>query len=405
MNKIKLVIFLGFAIFLVNCSQQTAAVSINLPTPTSTPQINKAKAEIIKDQLKAAKITETYLSPREYLSKVYFVDQNHGWLAGNIELNNEAITKSLYQTADAGKTWESVKIEIPKGSYLQDINFIDQSTGWIIFQIYADVWEKKQKQVWVLKTTDGGKTWKTILEKKKTFLDKIRFTSEQNGWMTGTNNDDRLNKEGLIYQTTDGGSNWSEVSDGIYELKTKQQRSRRTDIIGLVAENAEKAAVVTFGRQFFKTEDAGKTWQQFGFEFDENLLPAQVTTDNFGKTGKDLFRIADGADSIEGIFSYLANEEENGSWTLRWFDEAFCLGEIVYLSENDVIVSGRLALKGEIRSLEDRNGVILFSNDDGKTWSTVYQSAKIKSFNIAKITNKKILAVGNNGLIVNIEFD
>ncbi|MGI9035193.1 MAG: WD40/YVTN/BNR-like repeat-containing protein [Pyrinomonadaceae bacterium] len=413
--KISLQLFLTFftVVFCINCSQQTIPIvrATNIQIPASTPQIIKAEAKIINKKADGLKVTETFLPSKENLSKVFFVDENNGWLVGSTGESDEAQTENIYRTENSGRSWQKVSIKTEKGSGVRDIFFVNALVGWLNIQRIGGINGNSSKS-WLMKTNDGGTTWQNLLTQNFTEINEIKFINENNGWITGSTHNPKnvYNEKAFIRETTDGGKSWIDISKDL--LKKNSYTDSRQLITGLIAETPNKVKVVTFGREFFKTEDAGKTWQQFGPVFYD--LPAQVTTENFGKTGNNLLRVAGGADSIEGIFSYIATEEKNNDWTLRWFSEAFCLFDVAYLSENNVFVCGRLSAdeKSPKSIKRIREPVIYYSSDNGATWTIVYQTSQFKNGNlisnlnsITKVSDNHLISVGDNGLIVNIEVE
>ena len=210
---------------------------------------------------------------------IFFVDENHGWLAGipfvddddegapqtkpvkgkaekgksakdeDAEEASEIGPSDLLMTNDGGKTWQSQR-RLPVG--LNDIHFIDQTTGWVVGQRGA-----------IYKTTDSGRTWdtqKSELEpgegsaidlvgegSKKFNMLGVSFTDANNGFAVALN-DDR--DQGRVLGTTNSGAPWAKKLIGADE--------GYRDIFAI---NANEAWVVTnYGRYIYYTADGGRYW-------------------------------------------------------------------------------------------------------------------------------------------------
>src|ERR1043166_7647714 len=57
-----------------------------------------------------------------WLHSVYFLDQNHGWVAGS--------NGTLLKTTDTGATWH--KVSTFTRDTLRDVYFADQNRGWLL---------------------------------------------------------------------------------------------------------------------------------------------------------------------------------------------------------------------------------------------------------------------------------
>ncbi len=117
------------------------------------------------------------------LSKIFFLDEQHGWISGSDGI--------VIATTDGGATWTSQKTATTKG--FLDICFINETTGWGVGNGSG-----------IQHTTDGGKTWVVQGSSSSAYVWGVHFTDPNNGWIVG----------GGAYfgRTTDGGASWS-ISD------------------------------------------------------------------------------------------------------------------------------------------------------------------------------------------------
>jgi photosystem II stability/assembly factor-like uncharacterized protein len=198
---------------------------------------------------------------------IFFVDENHGWLAGvplvkdDEEEALEIGPSDLLMTSDGGKTWQSQR-RLPVG--LNDIQFVDRTTGWVVGQRGA-----------IYKTTDSGRTWdaqKSELEpgegssidlvgegSKKFNMVGVSFIDANNGFAVALN-DDR--DQGRVLGTTNSGVSWAKKLIGADE--------GYRDIFAL---NANEAWVVTnYGRYIYYTVDGGRYWNSEFVSADQDVF-------------------------------------------------------------------------------------------------------------------------------------
>ena len=103
---------------------------------------------------------------------------------------------------DGGETWKWLIIKGFEKTDFRDIEAFDDMTA-VIMGI--------GEPAYILKTVDGGETWKVVLENKDKgmFLDAMEFWNEQSGIVIG----DPVNNRFFIARTFDGGSNWQVVPE------------------------------------------------------------------------------------------------------------------------------------------------------------------------------------------------
>jgi photosystem II stability/assembly factor-like uncharacterized protein len=120
------------------------------------------------------------------------VDDNVVWVSGN----KGTIGKSL----DGGKNWEWKKVKGFDSTDFRDIEAFS-STEAIVMSV--------AEPAYILKTNDGGDSWKVVYENKNKgmFLDAMEFWNEQSGIIIG----DPMNGRIFFTRTFDSGNSWQDL--------------------------------------------------------------------------------------------------------------------------------------------------------------------------------------------------
>lgn len=120
------------------------------------------------------------------------VNDNVAWVSGS----NGMIGKTI----NGGKTWEWMQVNGFEKSDFRDIEAFDGATA-VIMAV--------AEPAYILKTNDGGKTWKVVYENKTKgmFLDAMEFWNEHSGIVIG----DPIDGKFFISRTFDGGDTWQDI--------------------------------------------------------------------------------------------------------------------------------------------------------------------------------------------------
>jgi predicted CXXCH cytochrome family protein len=152
------------------------------------------------------------------LRATWFVDADHGWVAGT--------NGNIMSTSDAGTTWitQAAGIVTWRG-----IHFTDRNNGWVVGDAGA------------IRHTSNGQDWHSQTSGTTQVLNGVWFTSAATGYAVGG--------AGTILKTTDGGATWAPKASGTTQgLNAVWFANAST---GYVAGNA---GVIR------KTTDGGETW-------------------------------------------------------------------------------------------------------------------------------------------------
>ncbi|MEM9053258.1 MAG: YCF48-related protein [Bacteroidota bacterium] len=157
----------------------------------------------------------------------------------------------LMKSTDQGETWETL-IPSPGNFQYRQMTFINESIGFS----YSELGPPFES---VLKTTDGGLNWDTIVSDtpwNNTVLEDMIFLDENIGYQLGWYN-------GHFLKTTDGGDHWyqPEISDNIttqlYDFDIHPDRPNSYYACGWYGE-------------ILKSTDGGESWERIDNDIAES---------------------------------------------------------------------------------------------------------------------------------------
>ena len=112
------------------------------------------------------------------LNNLFFLDSSTGWCVGNVG--------TVVRTSDGGLSWESR--ESHTDADLNGLYFSDALHGWVVGRGV------------ILATSDGGTNWKLQVQNVAGNLRSVFFLDNQSGWCCG---------DSMLFATTNGGQSWS----------------------------------------------------------------------------------------------------------------------------------------------------------------------------------------------------
>ena len=171
------------------------------------------------------------------LHDLHMLDAQRGFAVGDHGL--------ILHTQNGGRDWKQVYSGV--SCELHAIQFLDDKHGWAVggsmlpslrpridrvgYEISQD------SQGVILKTTDGGQSWKRVPTTALPLLTDIAMLSERRGHAVGVGNG--LQPSG-VFETSDGGISWSSaVTEQTMGWQSLASNRDRTAIVGLRSELAE----------------------------------------------------------------------------------------------------------------------------------------------------------------------
>ena len=233
---------------------------------------------------------------------------------------------------------------------LHGIDFLDDSTGWIIQDRYQSGSDSYRSQL--LTTTDGGESWQKVTDGLP--LVAVCFVNRKEGWAVSQETDktakvpagSTLPVRYSILHTTEGGLNWSvqwkSGSDDPGGSETKP---------ALWAADARNAFAI-IGTKLLKTTDGGKAWAAVSFG-NADFAPVRMLFLN-AKTGW-----AAGVSGKKDALSVLRTIDGGKTWSRQFrkkMDEggAGCAGmDFLSAKEGWFLTSDLATWNGELYHTQD----------------------------------------------------
>lgn len=234
---------------------------------------------------------------------IAFVDSLRGF-AGTVGTDyfpNVTDTIPLYGTSDGGKTWNPVSYAGPyvKGLCAMDIvkeQFINHGKTDYKIHIYAVGRVGSPANMMV--SHDGGLTWTSnSMDKDCKMLFDIKMFDKNNGFACAASDEDLEKSNAVILKTSDGGKSWKKVYQSERPFECTWKASFPTKEVGYVTIQSYNPDPNVKQQRIAKTIDGGNTWneinliedagaREFGIGFiDENH--GFVGTMNSGYETKD----------------------------------------------------------------------------------------------------------------------
>ena len=261
----------------------------------------------------------------------------------------------------------------------QSVHFVDERNGWIAGGYHLPYIDRSRAVI--LKTDNGGQTWKAIDGLMLPQLRKVHFHNESSGWAIGDTGN--LYSSGF-YQTSDGGQTWrsdsqarsagwidaAESHHGICMIDVfgrlglwKNSRHQLSVMINLTSEKQEPAfhdllmldqkngvAVGDHGT-IVRTSDGGKSWQALNLKNAHPKL-AHVTLNTVALNGNVLWFAGDPGGQL------FALNLSDGTIESRPIPAATQINRIEFVDQKRGFAVGD-------------QGVILLTQDGGSSWKQV----------------------------------
>jgi photosystem II stability/assembly factor-like uncharacterized protein len=130
---------------------------------------------------------------------IHFIDANTGFIAGASDAEEAKAHARILKTTDGGKTWRAVFDSDRAGDNNWKLAFPSARVGYATIIAYQA--PENEARGYVMKTEDGGEHWRrlTVTVDRNWVPYGINFIDDQHGWVGGSTGG---------YGTSDGGKTW-----------------------------------------------------------------------------------------------------------------------------------------------------------------------------------------------------
>ncbi len=212
------------------------------------------------------------VSNNSYGKPLIFIDENTGFLGTEL---------GLFKTSDGGEHWNLIYPFEGSNAYVNSINFSNIYNGYVSFNSGNPIWSGK-----LIYTNDGGNSWSKINfgfdQSDFAYTNSVYFHSETTGFAGGNTCEGYwdLDYDGKILKTEDGGTSWKEVLSLRYHDVGKIEFANEQVGYAFVYEWDPLADGGYKTSKLFITNDGGDSWQLLLSESDNYFNSYTLHPDN-----------------------------------------------------------------------------------------------------------------------------
>jgi photosystem II stability/assembly factor-like uncharacterized protein len=160
----------------------------------------------------------------------------------------------LFRTSDAGRSWEEITPAIPAGTEVQDVQFIDVNTGWVLWTTFDS---SGGASFHLSQTMDGGQAWTSsspsLFEAGDlaSYIEKAEMDwfDNETGWISAKGQSGSNFSLGTLFTTSDGGNSWDRFTLPVANHVIFSDPQSGWAVGGPA------------GNEIFQTLDGGATWR------------------------------------------------------------------------------------------------------------------------------------------------
>lgn len=296
------------------------------------------------------------------LRAAQLIDAQSAYVAGNRGI--------LLHTTNAGETWRA--IDLKTRDHFRDIFFLDKQHGWLLAeQGDEDFGSNTNARTSLLRTTDGGATWKRArLSNSNIHCLRIKFIDERTGFVTA--------EAGTIFFTRDAGETWARIKFATNQI-----------FVDVSFPAAAKIQLLGTGGATLTSIDNGETWS-------ENMIARRA--DLINKAGEaNRFRASHFTDEKNGWAvgtngNIFHTRNGGATWTRQISHTEETLTDVRFLDASRGFVCGA-------------RGTLLYTANGGATWRQMPNAVpyNLERFAHNQFAPAQLWTIGFGGTILKLD--
>ena len=182
------------------------------------------------------------------LQAISIVDENTTWISGH--------DATFIRTVDGGRDWKVFTYDLIDSLQFRDIHAFDEKKA-VLMSAGPGIMSRI-----FLFNMDSGYTETYVMPHEDGFLNTIEFWDDQNGLAFGDSFGDQL----FVLKTTDGGKNWSRIDPSKLPLAGEGEGGFAASGTCITSQPGGKAWIGTGAggnARVLYTSDYGQSWQEF----------------------------------------------------------------------------------------------------------------------------------------------
>lgn len=320
-------------------------------------------------------------------SSLSMMNETTGWIVKD---------NKLLRTVDGGNSWRDIS-PYNDGSAMAGKCFYDGNTAWV------------SRGTEIYHTIDGGSHWgKTILnikEKWELCIYQIDFLNQMDGYALVVSDAAMGKMSKSIYKTNDGGENWQRIGDITNKIYSYP--------LSMKFKNANEGLITSTSRGendifTFKTTDGGTTWSKENMEmldayragyynievykagyYTNSYQPAFFTNSQDGVVPVEYVALGQWK---RFVIPYITNDD--GSTWSHMYD----------LNTNNTFECYDFYNKNQWWAINRTDNILYKTNDSGEYWNKVSESSYFKDIESINFVSEKVgWAMGSNIFIKTID--
>jgi len=333
----------------------------------------------------------------ELLCGICFVDERTGWVVG--------AKGTILKTVDGGKTW--TKQKSGSDALLGGVAFVDAKTGWVVGGWGTNPpgfkkplgrghylgGPKSMAYSTILKTEDGGKTWRRQPLPTNFGLRRVRALNANRAWIAAAG--PFQHPDGDVWMTDDGGASWQKSPEAYRTTRMIMDifvRNAQTvwavgtnSVIGLHPVAAAKARYKLFRRKgaALFSEDGGESWEPRLGDVSEIATHTVLTGVTFADTKHGWICGFD----VKTNVSIILLTQDGKRWKTARIPRA--------VKSLQAITFGDLKTGWAVGE-----GEFLSTRDGGKTWKRPKSLTEAKLRDVVAVRPGTVWAVGDKGVVL-----